>query len=100
MANATGSVTAAAEASEVYVGPRPFKTGETLHGREREASELLSLLIAERIVLLHSPSGAGKTSLVQASLLPAMQSEGFLVPIAPDENGREKPVVVRVDLTP
>ena len=51
-----------------YPGPRPFKRGETLYGRERETAELLDLLIAERIVLLSSPSGAGKTSLVQAAL--------------------------------
>jgi WD40 repeat protein len=36
-------------------------------------------LIAERIVLLYSPSGAGKTSLLQASLIPALQAEGFRV---------------------
>jgi guanylate kinase len=29
-------------------------------------------LIAERIELLHSPSGAGKSSLVQAGLLPRL----------------------------
>jgi len=45
-----------------YVGPRSFRTGETLYGRDRELGELLDRLIAERIVLLYSPSGAGKTS--------------------------------------
>ena len=42
-----------------YVGPRAFKTGEALFGRDREVVRLLELLIAERIVLLYSPSGAG-----------------------------------------
>ena len=60
-----------------YVGPRPFETGEQLYGRDRETRELLDLLIAERIVLLHSPSGAGKTSLVQAALIPRLRDEGF-----------------------
>jgi hypothetical protein len=45
-----------------YVGPRAFRTGEALYGRGRELNELMNLLIAERIVLLHSPSGAGKSS--------------------------------------
>ena len=45
-----------------YVGPRAFQYGETLYGRDREVVELLDLVIAERIVLLYSPSGAGKTS--------------------------------------
>ena len=62
-----------------YPGPRPFKRGETLYGRERETAELLGLLIAERIVLLSSPSGAGKTSLVQAALVPELEREGFRV---------------------
>ncbi len=50
-----------------------------LYGRERETSKLLNLLIAERIVLLYSPSGAGKTSLVQAALIPQLEAEGFAV---------------------
>ena len=62
-----------------YVGPRPFTRDETLYGRDRELRKLLGLLIAERIVLLHSPSGAGKTSLVQAALVPELEREGFRV---------------------
>ena len=46
-----------------YVGPRSFETGEKLYGRDHELRTLMALLIAERIVLMHSPSGAGKTSL-------------------------------------
>ncbi len=55
-----------------FVGPRPFKRGETLYGRDRERTNLRYLLIAERILLLYSPSGAGKTSLIQAALIPDM----------------------------
>jgi hypothetical protein len=62
-----------------YVGPRAFKTGELLYGREREIRELVALLIAERIVLMYSPSGAGKTSLIQAALIPALVEEDFQV---------------------
>ncbi len=62
-----------------YVGPRSFRTGETMYGRECETLELLDLIIAERIVLLYSPSGAGKTSLIQAALLPKLREEGFNV---------------------
>jgi WD40 repeat protein len=65
--------------SNPYVGPRSFQTGEALYGRDREVRELLGLLIAERIVLLHSPSGAGKTSLVQAALIPRLQEREFTV---------------------
>jgi len=60
-----------------YIGPRSFQYGENLYGREEEIAELLDLLIAERIVLLHSPSSAGKTSLIQAALLPKLQKKRF-----------------------
>jgi len=63
-----------------FVGPRPYAIGESLFGRDRERLELLDLVIAERIVLLYSPSGAGKTSLVQAACVPALRKQGFAVP--------------------
>ena len=55
-----------------YVGPRPFETGRRIFGRDREIDDLYYLLSAERIVLLHSPSGAGKSSLIQAGLIPRL----------------------------
>ena len=77
-----------------YVGPRFFEKGETLYGRHRELRELLDLLIAERIVLLYSPSGAGKTSLIRAALIPALEKEGFRVlPVM--RVGHEPPSTVR-----
>ncbi len=62
-----------------YVGPRSFEPGETLYGRDREAAGLQDLVIAERIVLLYSSSGAGKTSLLHAKLLPSMEAAGFRI---------------------
>ncbi len=59
--------------SNPYVGPRPFETGEFLHGRDNEINDLYYRLSAQRIVLLHSPSGAGKSSLVQAGLIPRLR---------------------------
>lgn len=60
-----------------FRGPRPFQTGDRLYGRDSEARALLSTLIAERIVLLHSPSGAGKTSLINAALIPRLEARDF-----------------------
>ncbi len=62
-----------------YVGPRAFVTGERMYGRERERAALLDLLVAERVVLLHAPSGAGKSSLLFAGLIPDLRAEGFVV---------------------
>ena len=82
-----------------YVGPRAFQTGEHLFGRARESAELLDLLIAERIVLLYSPSGAGKSSLINAKIIPEMQKEGFMI-AQRQEDGKMVPVTVRVHLEP
>ena len=62
-----------------YIGPRSFQTGEKIYGRDRELKDLLGLLIAERIVLLNSPSGAGKTSLINAGLIPTLIEREFTV---------------------
>ena len=58
-----------------YVGPRPFTEEEKLYGRESEIQDLMNLFIAERILLLHSPSGAGKTSLIQSGLVPKLKDQ-------------------------
>jgi hypothetical protein len=62
-----------------YVGPRTFTEEERsfFFGRDREVEDLIHLLLAERIVLLHSPSGAGKSSLLQAGLIPKLKELGF-----------------------
>ena len=59
----------------LFVGPRPISKGERIFGRDPEIQRLTHLLLAERIVLLHSPSGAGKSSLIQAGFLPAFAGE-------------------------
>jgi len=51
-----------------FIGVRPYPEGRALYGREQESAELADLLISRRIVLLYSPSGAGKTSLMNTAL--------------------------------
>lgn len=62
-----------------YVGPRPFRRGEAFHGRERDAGRLRDMLVSCRIVLLHAPSGAGKTSLIQAAVIPHFEDRGYTI---------------------
>ncbi len=64
-----------------YVGPRTFETRHRhlFFGRKREARDLLSLVIAERTALFFAQSGAGKSSLINAGLIPDLQREGFEV---------------------
>ncbi|QSX73675.1 ATP-binding protein [Lysobacter arenosi] len=64
-----------------YVGPVPLSDGQKLYGRERETDELVDLIVSKRVVLLLSPSGAGKTSLIQAALAPALRELYELQPL-------------------
>ncbi len=62
-------------AANPFVGPRPIERGQPIFGRDAEIDGLYYLLSAERIVLFHSPSGAGKSSLLQAGLLPRLAEQ-------------------------
>lgn len=64
-----------------YVGPRAFEEAEEsrFFGREREREKLYHLLLARRLVLLPAPSGAGKSSLVRAGMIPRLRQKVFLV---------------------
>ncbi|MBL8055361.1 MAG: hypothetical protein JNK29_01620 [Anaerolineales bacterium] len=74
-----------------YVGPRPFETGERLYGRDREVLDLSELLLYKRFVLLHSPSGAGKSSLIQAGLIPLLKRKRLRVTQPPIRVNKEPP---------
>lgn len=65
-----------------YVGPRTFTEEERkfFFGRDREARDLLSLIVSERMVLFYAQSGAGKSSLINAKIIPYLtEKENFLV---------------------
>ncbi len=68
-----------------YVGLRTFGEQDSLlfFGREHEAAQLLALIAARPVVLLYSPSGAGKSSLLHARIIPGLKNDGFQVlPVA------------------
>jgi len=73
-------VTERAKTQIPYVGPRPFNRDECdlFFGRNREVSELVSLVYSNKTTVLYAQSGAGKTSLLNAGLLPALKEEGFI----------------------
>ncbi len=72
----------AARDSQPYVGPRPFETSDRglFFGRGREADDILSLIMFHRTVLLYAQSGAGKSSLINTSIIPGLQAAGFATP--------------------
>jgi len=64
-----------------YVGPKPFGTedADRFFGRDRESQELAAMVQAHPIVVLYSQSGAGKTSLLNARLVPILEARGAIV---------------------
>jgi hypothetical protein len=64
-----------------FVGLRPFDKADATQffGRDREARDLVSLIHAHPVVFLYAPSGAGKTSLVNAAVIPQLEADDFEV---------------------
>ena len=64
-----------------FVGPRPFETEDRdrFFGRTRELEELFSLIIAHRAILVYAQSGAGKTSLLKAGVIPRLVEQAYKV---------------------
>src|SRR5690348_1789716 len=62
-----------------YVGPKWFEETDQdrFFGREREARDLLAQVVSERLVLFYAQSGAGKSSLLRARLIPNLRKQGF-----------------------
>ncbi len=64
-----------------YVGPRTFTPEEhkLFFGRDREARELLALVVSNRVMVFYAQSGAGKSSLINTKLVQNLRKERFLV---------------------
>ncbi len=60
-----------------YVGPNSFTAQNADHffGRRDEVRQLADLVVAHRVVLFYAQSGAGKTSLLRAGLIPHLQEK-------------------------
>lgn len=73
----TDRTSADSASSAPYVGPRPFTQADRdiFFGRTQEAIELTSLVKAHPEVLLYAQSGAGKSSLLFAQVIPILDVE-------------------------
>jgi len=69
--------------SEPYIGPRPFRrNGQDqlrFFGRDAESDEIVALIISNRNILIYAQSGAGKTSILNARVIPSLEHYGFEV---------------------
>lgn len=68
--------------SRRYPGLKPFERSQSavFHGRGEDIKRLTDLILRERLVVLFSKSGIGKTSLLQAGVAPELEHQEF-VPI-------------------
>ncbi len=66
-----------------YPGAKPFQTDQQdiFFGRIKDAETLFQLTGLERLVVLYSKSGLGKSSLINAGLIPRMQQMGQVTPV-------------------
>lgn len=64
-----------------YVGPNPFEEADRdiFFGRDQETRDVCSLVIAHGEVLLFARSGAGKSSLLNAGVIPLLTQKGLHV---------------------
>jgi hypothetical protein len=62
-----------------YKGPESYQVedGELFHGRDAEADQLIAKILSSRFTLLHAQSGAGKTSLLNARIIPGLEQRGW-----------------------
>ena len=65
------------EASNPYVGLRPYEEADKGYfaGRDSDIRVLGAHLAVSRLTVFYGPSGAGKTSLLQAGVVPAMAAK-------------------------
>ncbi|WP_327138195.1 helix-turn-helix domain-containing protein (plasmid) [Streptomyces sp. NBC_01340] len=95
---------AATAAADDDTGPPPyqglarFELGdrERFFGRERLAGEVLALVRARRFSAVFGPSGSGKSSLLRAGLIPALQTAPVL---RTEPAPHQRPAAIRI-LTP
>lgn len=62
-----------------FLGANPFtpELSDRFFGRDRESADLADQLTVSRVVVVHAASGSGKTSLLQAFLIPHFHSRGY-----------------------
>ena len=66
-----------------YLGQRPFTAGDQglFFGRHPESLAIQALWREHRLVVLHGPAGCGKTSLLQAGVLPELSTDTDVLPL-------------------
>lgn len=75
--------------SKPYKGPESYQVedAELFFGRDNEARQLTAKILSSRLTLMHAQSGTGKTSLLNARVIPDLEARGWTpVRILPHTN--------------
>ena len=87
-----------------YPGVNPFTTEEQsiFFGREQEVKDLSYVILLDYLTVLHSPQGSGKSSLINAGVIPYLKDKTDFKPIVvrfgPSKSGDDtSPVSLTVD---
>ena len=66
-----------------FVGLRPFQPEDSslYFGRDRDVAVLQNLVITIPVLVVYAPSGTGKSSLLNAGLLPVLKADPELLPV-------------------
>jgi hypothetical protein len=82
-----------------WVGLRPFRTSEAnlFFGRTREVRILSNLVTTQPTLIVYAPSGTGKSSLINAGLIPVLEQDETHVPVV--VAGPRDDILVRISDT-
>lgn len=86
-----------------YVGLRPFDVDDChyFHGRSSATWELATWLLSSRLVIVYGPAGVGKTSLIQAGVLPRLgPDKAQVLPVAKPVGARASAVAPEPSYNP
>jgi uncharacterized protein YjbI with pentapeptide repeats len=83
-------------ARDVYPGLAPFRDNPVdsalFFGREEEAKRVTGCILSEPLIVLYARSGVGKTSLLNAAVIPALRDEGLLPVVVRPTGGPQGPL--------
>jgi hypothetical protein len=73
------ATSASPEESKPYKGPESYQIEDAalFFGRDREAAQIIAKILSSRFTLVHAQSGAGKTSLINAHIIPGLEAHGW-----------------------
>ncbi|MDH4461122.1 MAG: hypothetical protein QE277_06855 [Flectobacillus sp.] len=84
-----------------YPGPKPFRTDERniFFGREKDIEEFYKYIFLHQMVVLFGKSGYGKSSLINAGIIPLLMEQNrqihyFEIKFGPYIEGRTSPIEV------